>query len=107
MDWIVTLLQDYWNQTQTFLIIILNNTFNFFKDLFLDIFLGILDAVSSVFTAIPAPSFLNTGLSSLFSSLDPGVVYFLSQAGLFQGLTIFGSGVAFRIMRKVFTLGQW
>lgn len=107
MDWVVTLLQDYWNQTQTFFKTILNNTFNFFKDLFLDIVSGLLDAVASVFTAIPAPDFLNVGLSSVFSSLDPGIVYFLGQSGLFEGLTIFGSGVAFRLMRKLFTLGQW
>lgn len=86
----------------------------FFKDLwefFTDIAIGLLEllllAVISVVGAIPAPSFLQGGLNSLFLGLDPAVIYFLNLFGLPQAFAMFGTAFVFRMARKVVTLFQW
>ena len=84
-----------------------NDFYNFISELPAVILEQILNALSAIFTSISAPSFLQSGLTSLFSSLPDSVIYFLTQAGFFQGLAIFGTGVTFRLTRKLLTLGQW
>lgn len=80
---------------------------DFIKDVFLIVFELFLDGVVFVFNAITPPDFLSTGLSGLFNVLHPDILYFLAMSGLDQGLAIYGTGVSFRLIRKLFTLGQW
>ena len=67
----------------------------------------ILDAVADLFNAIPVPAFMSQGLNGLFLGLGSDVLYFLSQAGITQGLAVIGLGVLFNLTRKLLTLGQW
>ena len=69
---------------------------------------GILDGVIYVLSMIPVPDFMASGgLQSLFNALPSEVLYFVNFFGLHIGLGIIGGGVAFRLIRKRLTLGQW
>lgn len=76
-----------------------------------DAFIWLLDAVltafSAIFAAIPLPEFVTGGLQSLWGQLPDGIVWALSASGLPACLAVVGTGFAFRILRKLFTLGQW
>lgn len=68
---------------------------------------AILDAIAAVIVAIPVPEFMQGGLGGMFSSLDPGVLYFVGALRIPEGLALIGAGVTFRLARKLLTLGQW
>ena len=103
MQW----LADTWDGFIDWIYDILRIIFTFIRDLFLDIFELILDGVVYLFQSIEPPQFLTNGLGDLFNSLHPDILYFLSMSGLDSGLAIYGAGVSFRMLRKLFTLGQW
>lgn len=86
---------------------IFNAVIDFFVELPIKILDGILSAISGLINSIPVPDFLNNGLNSLLSSVDPAVLYFLDQSAFPECMAILGSGLAFRLSRKLFTLGQW
>jgi len=68
----------------------------------------IFDLVVWIANHIPVPDFLSQySLSSLFAQIHPGVLYFVSFFRLPECLAIIGAGVAFRLIRKLLTLGQW
>ena len=104
---IVQWFKDLWQGFVDWLIDIAIIILTFIKDLFLVIFELFLDGVIFVFTAIPVPDFLTNGLSVVFSALPESVTYFLSVSGFSEGLAIYGAGVTFNMLRKLFTLGQW
>lgn len=80
----------------------------FVLDIPLKILQGFLDGVVYLVNSIPAPSFLTQySLQTLFSHLPDSVLYFVSLFGIPQALGILGLGVAFRLLRKAMTLGQW
>lgn len=68
---------------------------------------AILDAVAAIFEAIPVPDFLHQSLGDLLGPTMPYIGSFLAQAGISQAFTILGAGLAFRLLRKALTLGQW
>ena len=103
MDWIARTWQDFVNWLYDILLIVLT----FFRDLFLNIFELVLDGVVYVFNSLQPPEFITDGLSSLFNALPNDILYFFSMSGLSAGLAIYGAGVTFRLLRKLFTLGQW
>lgn len=70
----------------------------------LDLVLG---AIVGLISLIPMPAALSGGLQSVWSTLDSGIVFFASAAGLPQALAIIGSAYMFRLLRKVVTLFQW
>jgi hypothetical protein len=78
-----------------------------FKDAFLTIFELMMNGVVYVFTLLTPPDFLTNGMSSVASSIPNDISYFLSQSGLAAGIAIYGAGISFRLLRKLFTLGQW
>lgn len=80
----------------------------FVSDIPVKVLGGILDGVIYVLSAIPVPSFVTDyGLQSLFNVLPSSVLYFVQFFGIPQALGVMGLGVAFRLTRKAFTLGQW
>lgn len=87
------------------------NTFGALFDLMGDVlvaaFSALLSAVASVFSSIPAPAFMSTGLGALFGGLAGGILYLLGQVGFFQAVATIGAGYGFRFLRKVVTLFQW
>lgn len=68
----------------------------------------VLDFVSIITLSIPVPDFLtSTSLSDLFGSAGPTFGYFFSTMNLTACFSVLGAGYAFRLLRKLFTLGQW
>lgn len=67
-----------------------------------------LDAIASIIEAINPPSFMSGG--GLSAALGPTSQYigsFLVQSGFAEAFALLGVGLAFRLTRKVLTLGQW
>lgn len=80
----------------------------FVLDIPLRVFGGILDGAIYILSALPVPDFLTEySLQGLFGALPDTVLYFVQFFGIPQALAIIGSGVAFRLLRKAATLGQW
>jgi hydrogenase-4 membrane subunit HyfE len=84
-----------------------NALIQFFQDAFAWVLEGVLELFATAIEAIPVPSFLENGLGTLFANLDPSVLYFVGLFRIPEGLTILAAGVGFRLLRKLFTLGQW
>lgn len=97
----------------TWLIGLVKSIFSFIVTLLHDVLLwffdGILVALAALITAIPVPSFLQTGinLGSLFASFPPFPLYLLQQLNIAGCLGVISAGIVFRLTRKAFTLGQW
>ena len=79
----------------------------FITDVFLIVFNLFLDGIAGLIVLIPVPDFLGAGLNPLFQALDPAVIYFLDMSGVSDGLLLLAAGLAFRLTRKLVTLGQW
>lgn len=79
----------------------------FVQDAFIAAFGLVVNAFVSLIAAIPVPTFISGGLGSVWGDMDPGILYLLTAAGVPIALAIIGSGYAFRMLRKFFTLFQW
>lgn len=79
----------------------------FLVDLPVSIIKGILDAVAGIFESIPVPDFMNQSLGDALGPAMPYIGNFAAQAGLGQAFSILAAGLAFRLLRKALTLGQW
>ena len=102
-DWVASAYDDL----ITWMLEIFNAVIDFFVELPIKILDGVLDAIASIFNAIPVPDFLSNGLGVMINGIDPAVIYFLSKSGFVEALAILGVGISFRLTRKLFTLGQW
>lgn len=80
---------------------------DFVSDAFIAFFGMVVDAFVAVVAAMPVPSWLSAGLASVYTGLDPGILYVLTAVGLPAALAIIGGGYAFRLARKFLTLFQW
>lgn len=69
----------------------------------------ILVAMASVLSLIPSPSFLteSNALGALLSGLPPFALFVIGQLHVAEAFAVIGAGVAFRLARKLATLGQW
>jgi len=54
---------------------------------------------------IPAPDFIEG--SSIGSYLSPDILWMLNQSGIDGAMAILASGVLFRTLRRILTLGIW
>lgn len=77
------------------------------QDAFLWLLNALLSGIAAILGAIPAPFSEQYSLSNLFAGLDPSIAYFVGQFGIVECLALLGAGVAFRLLRKLVTLGQW
>jgi hypothetical protein len=107
MNDLIDFIKDTWNGFIDWVQYLLVSVLTFIKDMFLNIFELVLDGAVYMFTIIEPPEFLTNGLSNIANDLPSDITYFLSQSGLAAGLAIYGAGVSFRLLRKLFTLGQW
>jgi hypothetical protein len=79
-----------------------------FYDIGVTILDAVLGALSSLISAVPAPSFLSEhSIGSLIGQLPSDVLFFVSQLRLAEAMGIIAAGFAFRMTRKIVTLGQW
>lgn len=67
----------------------------------------VMQVFATIVEAIPVPDFLANGLGGMFSFLPPEILYFVDLFNIPEGLALVGAGVAFRLLRKLLTLGQW
>jgi hypothetical protein len=104
---LINYLSSTWNGFITWIQELLTSLLTWVKDLFLNVFELMMDGVVYVFTALTPPDFLTSGMQSVVSVIPNDISYFLSQSGLAAGIAIYGTGVSFRLLRKLFTLGQW
>jgi hypothetical protein len=105
---------DNWLQTlSTWLIKLVKSIFTTIADLIGDLLVKVLDwiliPVGDLIAAIPAPSFLEQGggLGGLLSGLPAFAQFIVGQCQIGPALAVIGAGVSFRLLRKLFTLGQW
>lgn len=103
IDWMAQTWADFVDWIQDILAVLLG----WLKGFVLDIFELLLMGIVYVFGLITPPQFIVNGLDGVFGALPSDITYFLAQSGLSQGLAIYGAGVSFRLLRKLFTLGQW
>lgn len=68
---------------------------------------GVLGAVSSLVQSIAVPDWMSQGLGTLFSQVDPSILYFVGLTGLPQALSIIGAAYVFKVLRKFATLFLW
>lgn len=72
------------------------------------LFDSVLTAIAQLLASLPVPAFLSgNSIGSMLSSLPPYALYVIAQMGLGAAFAILLSGVLFRLLRKLFTLGQW
>lgn len=110
VSWISAILRFFGRIFEWFLGM-LKDIMEFFADLPVLIFEGILDGVIYLLSAIPVPEFMASGsqgaLQVAFNALHPDVQYLVNFFGIHLGLAVIGAGVLFRLTRKAATLGQW
>ena len=80
---------------------------DFLIDLPVTILEMFLDAILFLLNAIPVPAFIEGGLDSFMSAIGSDVLYFISMSGFDDAMALLGAGITFRLLRKLFTLGQW
>lgn len=82
---------------------------SFIHDFALWLAYSITDAIATGIAAIPVPAFLAAGLdlSSLLSVFPPFALYVLAKMHIAQLIAVLSAGIGFRLIRKLFTLGQW
>ncbi len=86
----------------------LNALFKLLIDFGLWILDGFLEAVAFLLGLIPAPCCIPVnGLENLINQLPPYALYVISRADISGAFNIIACGVAFYLLRKLFTLGQW
>lgn len=87
---------------------LLEPLWNWVTDLFIAIAEMVLTGLAGLIKAIPAPAFLSSnGLSSAFAQIPPEVWYFATHFKFGACLAVLAAAVAFRLTRKLVTLGQW
>lgn len=101
------MLNQFTTWLQNLFIRVFTAAWNFITDAFIWLVDQVLIGVTALFNAVPAPEFLAGGINGQLQQLSPGILWGVSQAGLPACLAIIGSGFAFRLLRKLLTLGQW
>ncbi|MDH5829713.1 phage coat protein [Luteimonas sp. M1R5S18] len=80
----------------------------FMGDLLISALEALCDFFASLIESIPVPDFITQySLDGLVSQLPPNVLWFLGVIRFPECIALLGLGVAFRLIRKLFTLGQW
>lgn len=104
MDWLTDLtnwlrdqLQSLWDAFVAFL-----------GDLVVTAIEAVCDLFATAVEAIPVPDFMTQySLDSLLGQAGSTIAWIVSTFRVGEGLAIIGAGFAFRLIRKLFTLGQW
>jgi len=96
-NWIKEQLLWLWNALVTLL--------NDFQVKFLDSVCGFF---ASIIESIPVPDFIaNYSIGSLLANAGPEVAWVVTSLRIGEALLLIAAGYGFRLMRKLFTLGQW
>lgn len=80
---------------------------DFVADIFVYVFGLLVDGIVALLANIPVPDWLAGGLNAIWVRLDPAVIFIVTACGVPTALSIIAGGLAFRLLRKIFTLAQW
>ncbi|MGH8122215.1 MAG: phage coat protein [Gammaproteobacteria bacterium] len=80
----------------------------FFKDLIIYGVEAVIHAFAYIVSLIPVPSFLTTyTIGGLLGGAGPTIGWLCTQLQLGTALSMIAAAYAFRLFRKLITLGQW
>lgn len=97
----------FWTRFLTYIKGIFNDLTEYISDLPILLLESFLNAIYELINSIPVPPLFTDGLNSVLLGLDPAILYILANTGFSQALGVLGVGLTFRLLRKLFTLGQW
>ncbi len=87
---------------------VFKSIWDLFSDIAIAILDGILSALAAIIAAIPAPDFLTQySIGSLINTFPGEILFFANVFNLGQCFAVIAAGFAFRMIRKIVTLGQW
>lgn len=83
--------------------------YNLIHDLILWPFVEILQFIATTINGFTPPAFMASGnnFGQLLGGLPSFALFVVNQMQFDVAFGIVGAGVAFRLLRKLFTLGQW
>lgn len=84
-----------------------NDILEFFTELPAWILQQALEALAGIIESINPPSFMDQSIGAALGPTMPYIGYLLNNSGFAQAFAILGLGFAFRLTRKLVTLGQW
>ena len=95
--WLLQLLQKFWAAIETF-----------FGDLIVTLLESVLQLIVLAFESLPVPDFLTqNSIGSLLSNAGPTVGWFVEVFKIPECMGILATGIVFRLLRKLLTVGQW
>jgi len=103
----ITWLKQAWADLISWLKAIFSALMDFLIDLPVKLLEAFLDAILFLLNSIPVPDFIAGGIDSFMSAVGNDVLYFVSMSGFDDAMALLGAGLTFRLLRKLFTLGQW
>lgn len=96
-DWLAQLVRDVWDAFVTLL-----------KDFLVWIVETVLNVVAWIIELIPVPDFLSgVSIASMLGSAGPSVAWAVSTFRIGECIALIAAAYAFRLLRKLLTLGQW
>lgn len=96
-QWLLRQIQRFWDALVAF-----------FNDLLILAIQTMLALMIKMIGALPVPDFLkNYSIGTLLGNAGSTVGWFVQTFKLGECLALIGSAVAFRILRKVMTMGKW
>lgn len=104
MGWLTDLTEWFRQQLQT----LWDAIEEFFGDLVVKVIEAVCDFFATVVEAIPVPDWVTTySLDTLLGAAGPTIGWLVATFKIGEGLGVLALGIAFRLLRKLFTLGQW
>lgn len=96
-DWIRRQVERFWNAIV-----------EFFNDLIILAIKAILELVVMAFERLPVPDFMQQySIGSLLGNAGSTVGWFVQTFRIGECLAVIALGIAFKITRKILTLGKW
>jgi len=96
-DWVVQQLEQWWNDVEEFA-----------HERSLDVFDALLSCVDFVVNQIPVPAFIEGhSIGNYLGSAGPTIGWIATELRVAEGLGFIGAAYAFRLLRKIVTVGFW
>lgn len=96
-DWLIEQIEAVWDAVVEFC-----------HDMLIFAVEAVVEFALALVNMIPVPDFIQgMSMGAMLSGLPPGVLWFMGVLRFSECMAILGAGVAFRLIRKAITLGQW
>lgn len=108
LDWLFAWLQAAIDWAYGVVKSIFGALWDFLQDVVVAVADAAFSAILALLNAIPVPDFLsNYSLGFVLGGLPADLGFFFQKLRLTEAVVLLGAGVGFRMLRKLFTLGQW